>query len=208
MSLFEDGRRPLISHCVKWWAPQKRCFVHVSVAHGEGSGSTHDLSTRDCCHSFKLNITSAIFFHMSFRCCCVTQSLVKFLTESHFLFLSAGIQYNLELHGLLQQSAPKTLKWCHQHARWQSALWHLQFRYIIILTSCSICLSLNPSGRTRWWKNWITPKSSSVPWSYSVPRNWDFSPLGTPSYQRIPPCIHFLSSCSIKQPQDNHIIRH
>lgn len=65
MSLFEDGWRPLISHCVKWWAPQKRCFVHVSVAHGEGSGSTHDLSTRDCCHSFKWNITSATFFHVA-----------------------------------------------------------------------------------------------------------------------------------------------
>ena len=62
MSLFENGWRPLISHCVKRWAPQKRCFVHVSVAHGEGGGCTHDLSTRDCCHCFKLNITSAIFF--------------------------------------------------------------------------------------------------------------------------------------------------
>ena len=45
-------------------------------------------------------ISPRLLFFTSLHCCCVTQSLVKFLTESHFLFLSAGIQYNLELHGL------------------------------------------------------------------------------------------------------------
>lgn len=44
ISQTENGRPPLICHCVRTWDALMRCFVCVSFALGKGSSSTHDLS--------------------------------------------------------------------------------------------------------------------------------------------------------------------
>ncbi len=121
----ENSWHPLISHHVRWRASQKRCFVHVSAAHGEGSCSTHDLSTCHRCYSLRLNVTLAIFSHLDPLPMC-HNTLEKFIRASCFLYIflrplfwSCSLAFNrIELHGLTTcQSVVKkwtlTSKWCH-----------------------------------------------------------------------------------------------